>query len=76
MFGIVAGGLPVEGNLYGEALGYVFQGLLGLYTAGYTDETKFGPQINFINSAYWSNSIGAYLHNSTPTPKLPNDPAD
>jgi hypothetical protein len=32
--GIAAGGLPVEGSLYGESIGFLAQALLGLKTAG------------------------------------------
>jgi hypothetical protein len=69
--GLAAGGLPVEGTLYGESIGYLFQTLLALNTAGYTDPALYGPQINFINDNYWNQAITGALSELTPLPFVP-----
>jgi hypothetical protein len=69
--GLAAGGLPVEGTLYGESLGYLFQTLLALNTAGYEDTATYGPQVGFINDAYWNQAIDGGLAEITPRPFVP-----
>ncbi len=64
--GIAGGGISPEGSLYGDSLGYIFQGLLALYTAGFQDPAKFGGQMRFIESEYWAAYVDGFLHNITP----------
>jgi hypothetical protein len=66
--GVAAGGLPVEGSLYGESLGFLAQTLLGLRTAGYNDPATYGPQAGFLEDAYWNNAVDGFLHQTAPTP--------
>jgi hypothetical protein len=66
--GAASGGLCPEGFLYGVSTGWVHQALLALYTAGYRDPARLGPQIGLIESAYWDRFTDAFLHALTPTP--------
>ncbi|HEV8268688.1 MAG TPA: hypothetical protein VGR00_10655 [Thermoanaerobaculia bacterium] len=68
--GLASGGLPVEGFLYGESLGYLNQALLALYTAGY-DTTNSGPQAGLIASAFWDRYIDGFLHSTSPVAHVP-----
>jgi hypothetical protein len=68
--GITSGGLSAEGFLYGASIGSLHEALLALYTAGYTDSTLLGPQINLINSNYWNKYLDGFLHSITPTNKI------
>ena len=70
--GLAAGGLPVEGSLYGESLGYLAQALLGMQTAGYADTTSWGPQAGFFTSPYWDKAIDGFLHMIAPTSYTPS----
>jgi FG-GAP-like repeat len=70
--GIASGGLPVEGTLYGESLGFLAQALLGLETAGFADPTTYGPQAGFFASPYWDNVVNGFLHLIAPTPYVPS----
>jgi Divergent InlB B-repeat domain len=70
--GISAGGTPVEGTLYGESLGVLSMALLGLRTAGYTDPAVYGPQIAFMNSAYWDKVVDSQLYSIAPAPYDPS----
>jgi len=70
--GIASGGLPVEGTLYGESLGFLAQTLLGLQTSGFTDTTTYGPQAGFFASPYWDSFITGFLHLVAPTPYVPS----
>lgn len=67
--GLAAGGLSVEGSLYGHALGYVEEMLLAFYTAGYTDPATYGPQMNLITSPYWDAVTDGMLHLAAPQSK-------
>jgi hypothetical protein len=73
--GLANGGLPVEGVLYGESLGYLFQALLALKTAGHDDPTVDGPQIGLIDSSYWDEALAGFLNQMSPTAQLPSDPS-
>lgn len=68
--GLASGGLPVEGSLYGESLGFLFQYLLALHSAGYDDPTISGPQIGLTTSSYWDQSLQGYLLTMTPQSKV------
>ncbi len=70
--GIASGGLPAEGTLYGESIGFLAQALLGLRTAGFADPTTYGPQAGFFASPYWDNHINGFLHLVAPTPYVPS----
>lgn len=69
--GVAAGGLPVEGALYGESLGFLFQTLLALDTAGYTAPATYGPQMNLIKSPFWDQAIDGYLSTISPRAAVP-----
>jgi hypothetical protein len=62
--GVASGGSPVEGFLYGESLGFLHQTLLGLYTAGYTDEATYGGQVRLINSSFWTSKFPSFFYHS------------
>jgi hypothetical protein len=72
--GLANGGLPVEGSLYGESLGYLFQALLALKTAGRDDPAVDGPQIKFIDSPFWDEALQGFLHQMSPAAAVPTDP--
>jgi hypothetical protein len=67
--GVASGGLSPEGFLYGHSIGVLHQALLGLYTAGYRDPGKLGPQIKLIESKYWDRYLEGYLQSITPVPE-------
>ncbi|APR81556.1 Serine/threonine kinase associate protein KapC [Minicystis rosea] len=67
--GAASGGLSPEGFLYGASIGSLHEALLALYTAGYRDPKKLGPQIGLIESAYWDRFADAFLHALTPMPE-------
>ena len=69
--GKAAGGLPVEGSLYGESLGYLYQTLLAVNSAGYADTSAYGPQVGFISDAFWDQAISGALGEITPQPFVP-----
>ncbi|MBI2567098.1 MAG: M48 family metallopeptidase [Candidatus Schekmanbacteria bacterium] len=73
--GLASGGLPVEGFLYGHAMGYLHQTLLALYTAGYGDPDAIGPQAGLITSSTWDRFLAGFLHSAAPAGKTPEDPA-
>lgn len=60
--GNASGGLPAEGLLYGESLGFVREALLALHTAGYEDAALAGPQIGLVNSGYWDRYVQSFLN--------------
>jgi hypothetical protein len=66
--GIAAGGLPVEGSLYGESLGTLMQSLVALKTAGYADPAISGPSVNMLTSTYWDKMVDGLLNNIAPAP--------
>eukprot|EP01037_Dinobryon_pediforme_P033464 gene33464-38907_t len=66
--GVAAGGLPVEGTLYGESQGFLAEALLGLQTAGYADTTSFGPQAGFFGRPYWDQAVNGFMHMIAPAP--------
>lgn len=66
--GVASGGLSPEGFLYGPTIGNLHEALLALYTAGYRDAAKLGPQIRLIESAYWDRYADGLLHSITPAP--------
>ncbi len=68
--GDASGGLPVEGHLYGVHLGMLHQALLALYTAGYRDPKRFGPQIQLVESGYWDRRIEGFLQSLAPAPAV------
>lgn len=72
--GIAAGGLSVEGFLYGHALSYLHEALLGLYTAGYRDAGQYGPQLGLIDSGYWNKFVDGFFHSIPFSGSVP-DPA-
>jgi hypothetical protein len=67
--GAASGGLSPEGFLYGASLGVLHQTLLALYTAGLRDPKKLGPQIGFIESAYWDRFTEGFLHSLVGEPQ-------
>jgi hypothetical protein len=71
-FGIASGGLPVEGSLYGESLGFLGETLLAMHTAGYDDTTLYGPQAGFMKSPYWDKTIDGIFHSIAPAPYQPS----
>jgi hypothetical protein len=66
--GAARGGLSPEGFLYDISLGSIFGGLFSLHTAGYNDTALSGPQMAFIDSAYWDKLLDGYLHTVAPVP--------
>jgi hypothetical protein len=68
--GDASGGLPVEGLLYGVHLAMLHEALLALYTAGYRDPKRFGPQIELIDSGYWDRRIEGFLLSLAPAPEV------
>ena len=70
--GLAAGGLPVEGTLYGESQGFLAKALLALQTAGYNDPANWGPQSGFIDSSYWTKLVDGILHRIAPEPYFPS----
>jgi hypothetical protein len=64
--GDASGGLPVEGLLYGIHLAMLHEALLALYTAGYRDPKRFGPQIQLIDSGYWDRRVESFLQSLAP----------
>jgi hypothetical protein len=69
--GLAAGGLPVEGTLYGESQGFLAKALLALQTAGYNDPATWGPQAGFIDSSYWTKLVDGIFHRIAPGPYTP-----
>ncbi len=69
--GIASGGLPVEGSLYGESLGFLGETLLAMRTAGYDDTTTYGPQVGLFSSSYWDKAVDGFLSNAAPVPYTP-----
>ncbi len=73
-FGLASGGLPPEGMLYGESLGYVIGQLLSLQTAGFNNPTYAsytGPQINLIGAPIWSRYFAGMMSSLIPTSFVP-----
>jgi hypothetical protein len=66
--GAASGGLPPEGFLYGAHIASLHESLLALYTAGYRDPRKLGPQIRMIESGYWDRLEDGLLHSIVPAP--------
>lgn len=62
------GGLSPEGFQYApQALGYVAEFLLALYTAGEDDPAKWGTQVTSLAAnSFWNDSIPAFLHSLSP----------
>jgi hypothetical protein len=69
--GIAAGGLPVEGSLYGESLGFLGETLLAMRTAGYDNTKAYGPQAGLFSSTFWDKAIDGFLSNAAPIPYTP-----
>ena len=69
--GISSGGLPVEGSLYGESLGFLGETLLAMRTAGYDDTKTYGPQAGLFSSTFWDKAIDGFLSNAAPIPYTP-----
>jgi hypothetical protein len=69
--GVAAGGLSVEGFLYGESLGNLHQALLALHTAGQDDPARVGPQAALWASPYWDRVVDGFLHSLTPAAATP-----
>jgi hypothetical protein len=67
--GIASGGLSPEGFLYGESLGFIFQGLLAMRTAGADDPAVWGPQVQLIQSKFWDKYVDSFLASLTPIAK-------
>jgi hypothetical protein len=72
--GAASGGLPVEGFLYGESLGYLGQTLLALRTAGYDDPTLQGPQVGLGKSPFWDRFLTGWLSSLAPAAQVPSAP--
>jgi len=69
--GLAAGGLPVEGSLYGESQGFLMQLLLAMHTAGYDDTATWGAQAGFLQDPYWDQAVDGFLHLLAPAPYTP-----
>jgi hypothetical protein len=69
--GKAAGGLPVEGTLYGFSIGLVMQELFALHTAGYADIARVGPQMKLLTSSFWDKHVDGFLHSITPRSRMP-----
>jgi hypothetical protein len=69
-FGVASGGMPVEGSLYGESQGYLAQALWALHTTGSDDPLLIGRQAALASSAYWDRAWQAFVHNTTPVPRV------
>jgi hypothetical protein len=69
---MTAGGLPVEGTLYGESIGSLIESLVALKTAGYADPTISGPSVNMLTSSYWDDYVTGLLHSIAPAPYIPS----
>ncbi len=67
--GLASGGLSPEGFLYGSSIGMLHEALLALYTAGYRDTRKYGPQIGLIGSGYWDRVVDGVLHSLVAEPQ-------
>lgn len=67
--GAASGGLSPEGFLYGPSIGMLHQALLALYTAGYRDARRRGPQMGMLESGYWDRYVDGLLHSITPVPE-------
>jgi len=61
------GGLAPEGFEYSpQAMAYVAQFLLALYTAGQDDPATWGPQVMLSANPFWDDLVTAYLHSLSP----------
>jgi hypothetical protein len=69
--GIASGGLPVEGSLYGESLGFLGETLLAMRTAGVDDTKTYGPQAGLFSSTFWDKAVDGFLSNAAPIPYTP-----
>jgi hypothetical protein len=69
--GDASGGVPPEGAYgYGaEATAFLFQGLLGLLTAGYVDWDAHGEQVTMAADRYLHDLVTYYVHGMAPTPE-------
>jgi hypothetical protein len=67
--GLAYGGLPLEGPLYGESIGYLDQTLLALSTAGLADPAIAGPQAGLVHSTFWDRTVDGFLHSISPLPQ-------
>jgi hypothetical protein len=65
-FGLASGGLPSEGMLYGESLGFLLGQLLALQTAGFNNATYSGPQAALIGAPVWDRYVAGMLTSLTP----------
>ena len=73
MNGDMRGGLAAEGFEYSpQAVGYVAQLLLALYTAGRSDAASYGRQVTFDNP-FWSDAIPGFLHSLSPIATVSKD---
>lgn len=71
----IRGGLSAEGFEYSpQAMGYVVQFLLALYTAGEADPTTRGPQVVLTSNPFWNEAAPAFLHSISPNATVPTDP--
>jgi hypothetical protein len=70
--GLASGGLPVEGSLYGESLGFLGEALLAVQSAGYTDTSVWGPQVGFFARPFWDQLIDGKYHMTAPQPYVPS----
>jgi hypothetical protein len=68
--GDASGGIPPEGPFaYGaEASAFFFQGLLGLFTAGYLDWERWGAPVGMLGERYFRDLSGYYPHAIAPVP--------
>jgi hypothetical protein len=74
MRGDMRGGLAAEGFEYSpQAVGYVAQALLAIFTANEADPRAYGTQSQFSNP-FWNEVIPGYLHSLSPVARAPKDP--
>jgi hypothetical protein len=70
-FGIASGGLPPEGEFYGESYGSILGQLLALQTAGFNNQVYSGPQIKLIGAPVWDRYVTGMMSSLTPSPVTP-----
>lgn len=71
----IRGGLAAEGFDYSpQAMGYVAQFLLALYTAGEADPAARGPQVVLSGNPFWNEVAPAFLHSISPSGHVSTDP--
>lgn len=69
-FGLSSGGLPPEGFLYGESMGFVLADLLALQTSGFNNPEISGPQIGLIGAPIWDRYVTGFISSLTPAAQV------